>query len=248
MDLVLPDEPFNAGLYRTLGRKTIDQLHRENRRPIWVVGGTGLYIKTLTHGLFQSPPVDPGLRQKIKQEAAEKGVAFIYDRLKQVDPETAARIHPNDLYRIVRALEVFESAGIPISLFRERHQFGDKPYSLLKIGLETDRGRLYRRIDERVDEMIEKGFLGEVEGLLAMGFGPQLKPMQSLGYKQLTQFLHKRMDWDETVRQIKRDTRRYAKRQWTWFKSDPGVFWRDVFSDREKIFNEVSSFLREEGQ
>jgi tRNA dimethylallyltransferase len=242
IDLVTPDEPFHAAFYRTLGRKTIDQLHQDEK-PIWVVGGTGLYIKTLTQGLFSSPKIDPRLRETLKQEAREKGTSFLYERLKGVDVKTASRLHPHDLFRIVRALEIFDSTGVPISFFREQHHFGERPYITLKIGLETKREKLYHRIEERVDQMLEKGFLQEVEGLIAMGYRPELKPMQSLGYKQMVQFLSKEMEWEETVRQIKRDTRRYAKRQLTWFKADREVQWRDESADREKIFLEIKSFF-----
>jgi tRNA dimethylallyltransferase len=242
IDLVTPDQPFHAALYRTLGRKKIDQLYRD-KKPIWVVGGTGLYIKTLTQGLFASPKIDPRLKENLKQEAKEKGTSALYERLKRVDPETALHLHPHDLFRIIRALEVFESTRVPISFYREQHGFGEKPYVTLKIGLEMNRERLFHRIDERVDQMLERGFLREVEGLIAMGYGGELKPMQSLGYKQLVQFLLKEMEWEEAVRQIKRDTRHYAKRQLTWFKADPEVQWWDESTDRQKIFLEIESFL-----
>lgn len=243
IDLVSPDQPFHAGLYRSLGRKTVDQLHGDGE-PICVVGGTGLYIKTLTQGLFPSPPVDPKVRERLKREGEEKGGEVLYQRLKEVDPETASKLHPHDLFRIVRALEVFESAGVPISFLRGEHRFRDSPYRLLKIGLKMDREKLYRRIEERVDRMIERGFLEEVRGLLEMGYGPQLKPMQGLGYKQLIRFIRKEIGWDEAIRQIKRDTRHYAKRQWTWFQADPEVCWRDQSLDRERTFDEVTSFLQ----
>ena len=243
IDLVSPDQPFHAGLYRILGRKTVHQLHGEGK-PTFVVGGTGLYIKTLTQGLFPSPPIDPNVRERLKREGEEKGGDFLHQRLKEVDPETASRLHPNDLFRIVRALEVFESAGVPFSLLRGEHRFGDSPYRLLKIGLKMDREKLYRRIEERVDRMIERGFLEEVRGLLEMGYGPQLKPMQGLGYKQLIRFIRKEIEWGEAIRQIKRDTRHYAKRQWTWFQADLEVCWRDEPLDRDRTFDEVTSFLR----
>jgi tRNA dimethylallyltransferase len=241
IDLVTPDQPFHAALYRTLGRKTIDQLY-ENKTPIWVVGGTGLYIKTLTQGLFSSPKIDPHVRESLKQEAKEKGTDALYERLKKVDPKTAFHLHPNDLFRIIRALEVFDSTGVPISFYREQHRFGEKPYLTLKVGLEINRDRLYHRIEKRVDQMLEKGFLQEVERLMEMGYGPALKPMQSLGYKQMVQFLLKEIGWDEAVRQMKRDTRHYAKRQLTWFKADSEIHWWDESIDREEIFLEIKSF------
>jgi tRNA dimethylallyltransferase len=246
IDLVTPDQPFHAGLYRILARKTVDQLHK-NGKPIWVVGGTGLYIKALVQGLFTHPKIDPNVRIKLKQEAEEKGKAFLYERLKRVDPETASQLHPHDLFRTIRALEVCDSTGIPISFFREQHRFGERPYLTLKIGLEINREDLYRRIEERVDQMIERGFLQEVRGLMEMGYGPELKPMRSLGYKEMIQFLSREIGWTEAVGQIKRDTRNYAKRQWTWFRADPEICWRDESIDRQKIFLEIASFLRRGG-
>jgi tRNA dimethylallyltransferase len=246
IDLVPPDQPFHAALYRTLGRKTIDQLFQE-RKPIWVVGGTGLYIKTLTQGLFNSPKIDPQAREGLKQEAKEKGSGALYERLKKIDSQTASHLHPNDLFRMIRALEVFDSTGVPISFYREQHRFGERPYLTLKIGLEMNRDMLFRRIDERVDQMLEKGLLQEVEKLMEMGYGPELKPMQSLGYKQMVQFLLKEIGWDEAVRQMKRDTRHYAKRQWAWFKADPEVCWWDESTDRQRIFSNIKSFWGEGG-
>ena len=246
IDLVTPDQPFHAALYRTLGRKTIDQLF-QNKKPIWVVGGTGLYIKTLTEGLFTSPRIDPHVRENLRGEAKEKGGDALYERLKKVDSQTAFRLHSNDLFRIIRALEVFDSTGVPISFYREQHRFGERPYVTFKIGLEMNRDMLYGRIEERVDQMLEKGLLGEVERLMEMGYGRELKPMQSLGYKQMVQFLLKEIGWDEAVRQMKRDTRHYAKRQWTWFKADPEVNWWDESRDRRKMFLEIRSFWERGG-
>ena len=148
---------------------------------------------------------------------------------------------------MIRALEVFDSTGVPISFYREQHCFGERPYLTLKVGLEMNRDRLFRRIDERVDQMLEKGFLQEVERLMGMGYGPELKPMQSLGYKQMVQFLLKEIGWDEAVRRMKRDTRHYAKRQWTWFKADPEVRWWDESTDRQRIFSNIKSFWGEGG-
>jgi len=247
IDLVAPDQPFHAGLYQTLGRKTIDQLYK-NGKPIWVVGGTGLYIKVLTQGLFASPQIDSTVRKRLKQEAQEKGVDFLYQRLKSVDPETASYLHPHDLFRTIRALEIIDSTGTPISFYRAQHRFGERPYRTLKIGLKMNRGMLYRRIEERVDQMIEKGFLQEVKRLIEMGYSPELKPLQSLGYKQMVQYLLKQIEWTEAIRQIKRDTRHYAKRQWTWFRADPEIEWWDAFIDRKKILMQVKSFLKEEGK
>ena len=242
IDVVTPDQPFHAARYQVLGRKAIDEICAR-KKPVWVVGGTGLYIKALTQGLFRSPRVDREVRERLKGEAQVKGNMFLFERLKEVDPETASRLHPQDIFRTIRALEVFDSTGLPISTFQKQHRFEDKPYRTLKIGLETDREALYRQIDERVDRMVKEGFLDEVKGLLAGGYGSELKPMQSLGYKQMVQVALHQLEWDEAVRQIKRDTRHYAKRQWTWFKADPEVRWRNPEADREKIISEVTAFL-----
>jgi tRNA dimethylallyltransferase len=244
IDLVTPDQPFHAALYRKLGRKTIDQLHQEEK-PIWVVGGTGLYIKSLTQGLFATPKIDPHVREILKKEAKEKGTGILYERLKKVDAKTAFHLHPHDLFRITRALEVFDSTGVPISFYREQHRFGERPYVTLKIGLEMNREMLYRRIEKRVDQMLEKGFLQEVERLIEMGYGPELKPMQSLGYKQMVQFLLEEIEWDEAIRQMRKNTRHYAKRQLTWFKADSEVHWWDESVDQRKIFLEIKTFLRD---
>lgn len=246
IDLVTPDQPFHAALYRTLGRKMIGQLF-ESKKPIWVVGGTGLYIKTLTQGIFFSPKIDSHIREHLRAEAKEKGGEALFERLKRVDSLTALRLHPNDLFRIIRALEVFDSTGVPISFFREQHRFGERPYVTLKIGLEMQRETLYRRIEERVDRMLEMELLEEVEKLLGMGYGRELKPMQSLGYKQMVQFLLKEIVWDEAIGKMKTETRHYAKRQWTWFKADPEVQWFDTSKDRREIFLQIRSFLERGG-
>jgi tRNA dimethylallyltransferase len=243
IDLVTPDQPFHAALFRTLGRKTIDQLYLEKKN-IWVVGGTGLYIKTLTQGLFVSPTIDPHVREILKREAKEKGTEDLYERLKKVDAQTAFHLHPNDLFRIIRALEVFDSTGFPISFYQEQHRFGEKPYVTLKIGLEMDREMLYRRIEKRIDQMVERGLLQEVEGLMGMGYGPELKPMQSLGYKHMVQFLLKEIEWGEAIRKMKTDTRHYAKRQLTWFKADPEIHWGNDSRDRQEIFLQIKSFMK----
>ena len=245
IDMVTPDQPFHAGLYRVQARRIIDQLC-DKGEPIWVVGGTGLYIKALIQGLFSHPKIDPGVRKRLKQESEEKGGAFLYQRLEVVDPATASRIHPHDLFRTLRALEVFDSTGVPISFLRDQHRFGENPYDTLKIGLETSREVLYRRVEQRVDQMIEKGFLQEVKKLTEMGYGQELKPMQSLGYKQMVQFLSGEMTWVEAVTQIKSNTKHYAKRQWTWFRADPDIRWRDGTRDRQKMLVEITSFLRGE--
>jgi tRNA dimethylallyltransferase len=224
MDIIPPDSPFDAANYAKLAREAILKIRQQGRVP-FVVGGTGFYIKALLHGLFQAKPADPAVRQRLKTEAASQGDKHVYERLESCDPEAAARIHPNDTYRVIRALEIYEISGKPISEFQNAHGFADSPYEVLKIGLFIPREQLYERIDRRVDKMIDDGLLDEVKKLLDMGFSEDLRPMQSLGYRHMIDYLNGRMTWDETIRILKRDTRRYAKRQLTWFQNEPDVIW-----------------------
>ncbi|MFZ7127246.1 MAG: tRNA (adenosine(37)-N6)-dimethylallyltransferase MiaA [Desulfobacterales bacterium] len=224
IDVVDPDQSFSAADYARMADAAIANLHRRNLLPV-VVGGTGLYIKALVYGLFEAPAAPPDIRRRLKAEAAERGVHRLFDRLKRLDPEAAAATHPNDSVRTLRALEVLEATGRPISEFRRSHGFASPRYSAFRIGLTLDRERLYDRIDRRVDLMIGEGLLEEVRELLDQGFSPSLKPMQSIGYRHMIDFIQERTGWEETVRLLKRDTRRYAKRQYTWFNADPEIRW-----------------------
>ncbi len=225
IDIVDPDEDYDAVRFSNQARDRVAGIVNRSLIP-FIVGGTGLYIKALLHGLFQSKPVDPQIRNGLKQEAAENGIGFLFERLKKVDPAAADRIHPNDLYRILRALETIESSGKTISEYHQSHGFADDPFTVLKIGLEMDRQDLYARIDKRVDLMIEAGFVAEVTKLLEMGYAAELKSMQSIGYRHVAAFLEKKIPWDECVRTLKRDTRRFAKRQFTWFGADQAISWQ----------------------
>jgi tRNA dimethylallyltransferase len=167
----------------------------------------------------------------LRREAEEKGGVELYQRLQRIDPITAQRVHPHDLFRIIRALEVWECKGQPISALQSDHDFKDRPFLPLKIGLQRPRHELYERIDSRVDEMMTRGLLEEVRGLLSRGYGPNLKSMQALGYRHIVRHLIDGVDIAESVRTMKRDTRRYAKRQMTWFRRDQEINW---FHPREQ--------------
>jgi tRNA dimethylallyltransferase len=224
IDIIDPDEDFDAVQFSDRARPLIAEIEKRNRIPI-VVGGTGLYIKSLLYGIFKSESIDPKIRSRLRKDAEQKGSRFMYDRLKQIDPAAAKRLHPNDLYRVIRALETVESTGRPISEHHQSHGFTDSPFYRLKIGLKMDRQKLYRRIDRRADAMIEAGFAGEVKKLLGMGYSAVLKSMQSIGYRHMADFIESRLPWDECLRTLKRDTRRFAKRQFTWFGADREVIW-----------------------
>jgi tRNA dimethylallyltransferase len=241
IDILYSDEEFSAALYREEAQQAIADVQARGKRAI-VVGGTGLYIKALFSGLIRGGEVDPVIRERLQSEAQAGGREQLYGRLKEVDPATAEQLHPHDTYRIIRALEVYERTGRPISALRKKHLFQEGPYQTLKIGLQMGREELYQRIDRRVDEMMDQGLKEEVAHLLHLGYSPFLKPMQSLGYKQIINHLQGEYDLAEAVRLIKRDTRRYARRQMTWFKGDPQIQWIAFPQERALALQMVEGF------
>ena len=241
VDFVEPDEPFDAAQYAARAREKIIELDQQRITP-FVVGGTGLYIKALLYGLFDEKVSDPEIRDRLKAEAGTHGIQFLHERLGRQDPETANRLHPNDTYRILRALEVVAATGQAISKHHKKHGFFDQPFASLKIGLEMDRTLLYERINRRVDAMISAGFLDEVKSLMARGYSADLKPMQSIGYRHMLDYIEGRLNWAECVRTMKRDHRRYAKRQLTWFGADPEIIWQEP-GQGEEIRLLVAEFM-----
>ncbi len=224
IDLVDPDESFNAGQYRRLALLEIERLYGERRLPL-IVGGTGLYVRTLIHGLCDAPRADQAFRASLLQKAQGQGRSFLHAELAQVDPELAARLHPHDEVKIVRALEVFHLSGRRLSDVQQQHRFAEQPFSVLMIGLNRDRLQLYKRIDERVETMFAGGVVEETEQLLARGYGRGLGAMKGLGYQQVAGYLAGDYDRAEALRLLKRDTRHFAKRQLTWFRKEPGLRW-----------------------
>lgn len=241
IDIIDPDEPFDAARYATLAREAIAGIVVRQRLPL-IVGGTGFYIRALLGGLFDAGTSNPEIRSLLLKQAEVDGTEKLHERLRACDPKTAAGLHPNDTFRIVRALEVFEITGRPLSVHHKRHGFGDRPYNALVIGLDMDRRQLYERIDQRVDAMMAAGFLGEVVGLLSRGYGGDLKSMQSIGYRHMLDFIGGRCDRQTALSVMKRDTRRYAKRQLTWFRADRQVVWIGVES-LAAIRQRVDGFL-----
>ncbi|MFO7884306.1 MAG: tRNA (adenosine(37)-N6)-dimethylallyltransferase MiaA [Desulfobacteraceae bacterium] len=241
VDVADPDEPFDAALFADLADKAVEKITCKKKLPI-VAGGTGFYIKAMLYGLFRGSPADQTLIQQLEQEAEKKGGDTLYKRLEQIDPASAASIHPHDTFRIVRALEVFMSTGRTMSSFQKAHEFAVKKYDALKIGLRMDRQELYRRIEQRVDLMMDQGLIDEVENLRQMGYSCDLKSMQSIGYRHICDFLNKKVSFEETLRLLKRDTRRYAKRQLTWFGREKDIVWIDPRdTDRAEVL--VKDFL-----
>jgi tRNA dimethylallyltransferase len=221
IDVVDPDEPFSAARYRLEAALAIDDITRSGKTVI-VCGGTGLYIRVLTRGIFEGPGVDPSYREELEREILEKGTAPLHERLREVDPISAERIHPNNRVRIIRALEVYKSSGRPFSSFHAEHAFAENPYDALKLYLDRPRAELYERIKARTEQMIARGLLKETEGLLKRGYSEDLKPMRSLGYKEMVGVLNGVWSMEEATELVEKNTRNYAKRQITWFKGEPG--------------------------
>ena len=227
IDLVEPDAPFNTGEYRRHALLEIERLHREGRVPL-VVGGTGLYVRTLIRGLWPGPPADWNVRTQLEEEARQQGPGHLHRRLATVDPDSASRLHPHDTVKIVRALEVHRLSGRSLSDAHRRHAFDERPFTTLMLGLIRERHALYRRIEDRVELELAKGLVRETRELLAKGFGRHLGSMKGLGYRQMTGYLAGEYSYEEAVRRLKRDTRRFAKRQLTWFRREPGITWVSI--------------------
>jgi tRNA dimethylallyltransferase len=227
IDLVNPDESFNAGLYRRQALDDIERLYRDSRLPL-VVGGTGLYVRTLLKGLCDAPPTDPIVRGALQQEVKDFGHDRLYARLVAVDPVVAARLHPRDESKVIRALEVHQVSGRRMSAYQQEHGFAERPFSALIIGLNRDRDALYRRIEERIDWQLAHGLIEETKQLLARGYRRDSAAMKGLGYRQVAEHLAGEYDATEMVRRFKRDTRHYSKRQMTWFRKEPGIQWLTI--------------------
>jgi tRNA dimethylallyltransferase len=227
IDIAAPDQPYSVGDYLRDARSSIDGIMASGGVPL-VVGGTGLYIRALTRGLFHGPPADLGLRERLLQREAEGQPGTLYSDLVKADPEAAIKIHPNDLRRTVRALEVYYLKDRKLSEFHREHAFQEKPFRFRMVFLARSRSELYPRIEQRVDRMLIDGLEAEVRTLMDRGYGPSLASMQGLGYKQFIDHFLGRTTRGEAVALLKRDTKRYAKRQFTWFRREPAAVWVDI--------------------
>ncbi len=241
LDVVAPDDIMTAARFAGLADQALAGIGARGR-PAVVVGGTGLYVRALLHGLFEGPAADPALRARLEAE----GAGALHERLLVVDPEAAARIDRNDLRRLVRALEVHELTGIPMSAHQRAHDVRSTPhrYPARIIGLDPPRDELRRRIDERVDAMIAGGLVAEVRELLAR-FPSRPRALEAIGYREIVAFLDGKGTLEDAVRDIKAATRRYARRQLGWFRGDAGVAWYKA--DRDVDTSELAAWLRAEG-
>jgi tRNA dimethylallyltransferase len=239
MDLLEPDEIFTAGDYRRRALEVLSGLRSRGRLPV-LSAGTGLYLRALVEGLADAPARSEGLRERLRGRARARGTEYLHRLLARLDAPTAARIAPPDTAKVIRAIEVCLSAGRPMSEVLRQPRMHLQGFQTVKIGLMPARNTLYERIERRTLAMLEAGWVEEVRSLLARGFGPGMKPFQFIGYSELRAHLAGVVDLETAVRAIQQATRRYAKRQITWFRREGSVEWFEGFGDdaaiREKVF------------
>ena len=238
IDVAFPDRQYTAKEYEVEARKVIGEILGRKRVPI-VVGGTGLYVRALLKGIFEGPSADKALRASLEDAARRDGPEVLWRKLAEVDPEKARQIGPANVQRIIRALEVFDLTGSPMSSLEKKSE----PFGLpsIKIGLMRKRPDLYQRIEQRVDRMVELGLLDEVRGLVGRGYGQSAVVRNSLGYREVMLYLEGAIPLHEAVRLMKRSTRNFAKRQMTWFAREPDVAWIDPTGreDHETVAGEI---------
>ena len=242
IDCVDITQPFSVADYQSFADAAITDIQNRGKQ-VLLVGGAGLYFRAIVDGLFEGPAADPSLRKQFEQEVSEQGVDVLHNRLRACDPESAERIHPNNIIRVIRALEVYELTGIPMSEHQHQWQPENQRYPFIAFGLKMSRELLYRRIEQRVDIMLANGLIAEVESLLVAGYSRDIFALQSFGYKELIAYLDGRCTYVEAVEQLKQNTRRFAKRQMTWFRKDTRIEW----INREEISDVIGYILRKIG-
>ena len=225
IDILNPDKDYNAGQFAKDARTIIDDIIARKKIPI-VVGGSGLYIEALIDGFFEGPGADFEFRARYNERYEKEGGEILLEELRRVDPNAASKMHPSNNRRIIRALEVYHITGMPISKLQKETE--PLPFSSYFVALDWDRDALYKRIENRVDIMMENGLIAEVKNLQQLGYSKDLNSLQTVGYKEVFQHLDGGISYDEMVELIKRNTRRYAKRQLTWFRPDTRIHWLKV--------------------
>jgi len=225
IDILNPDQIFSAADFKNLAGRAIQDIQSRKKLPL-IVGGTGLYLKALEGGLFEGPSRDPRIREELEKKIEKNGAASLHEELRQVDPEAAQGISPQNRQRLIRALEVYYLTGEPISSLWKRHRFQDRPYSLtlIKVGLSLPRDEMYLRVEKRVDHMFDLGLAKEAMGLLEK-WGPEIPAFKLIGYRELLRYFQHQLSLEEAVILIKKNTRHYVKRQLTWFKKDKEIHW-----------------------
>jgi tRNA dimethylallyltransferase len=223
LDIRDPDDEYNAGLFGGEGRRVIREILGRGRLPV-VVGGSGLYVRSLIDGLFDGPGADAALRERLEQRRKEEGIASLLRELQRVDPETARGVDISHPRRLLRALEVYHQTGVPISRL-QREKKPEIPFTAVQVGIRLEREEMYARVNLRCDVMLESGLVGEVDQLLAKGYSPSLNSLNTVGYAEVIRYRQGKISEGEMVELFKRNTRRYAKRQMTWFGADMRIRW-----------------------
>ncbi|MDO8433095.1 MAG: tRNA (adenosine(37)-N6)-dimethylallyltransferase MiaA [Candidatus Binatus sp.] len=241
------DDPLDVADFAAMAHAAIADVARRGARPI-VVGGSGLYLRVLRNGIFKGPAASMDIRRKYAKIADELGVAYLHDHLREIDPEAAARIGVNDLFRITRALEVFELTGETITAHHGRHRFADTEYDALTVGVEVERKRLYESIDARFDAMIAAGLIEEVRRLMEAGQASERSRLSTIGYRQMAAYLRGEIALAEAIALAKRDSRRLAKRQLTWFRAQPEIVWLDARRGSQDALALFENFFGERGE
>lgn len=231
VDCLNPDEDYNASKFEIDSIKIIEELLEAGKTPI-VTGGSGLYIRALVNGIFNSADSDEELRKEFHDKRKTHGDEYLYEELKKVDPLSASKMLPQNWKRVIRALEVYRLTGEPIWKHQENYK-RDINFSFVQFGLNWKRDLLYNRIEERVDKMIELGLVEETKNVLEMGFSKECNSLNTVGYKEIIAFLGNEISLDRAVELIKRNTRHFAKRQMTWFRKDKNIIWFDINSEEE---------------
>lgn len=219
IDIVRPDENYSAGRFAQEAERSIEKILSIGKTPI-IVGGSGLYLKALTQGLFVAPIIPLEMRNKIQEQIQSEGSQKMHRRLEEVDPESAKKINTQDAKKISRAIEVWETTGVPISKLQKKEALSPR-FQFFTVYLDVQRPDLYARINDRVIQMVRGGLFEETEKLLSLGFNPDLNSMRAVGYKESILFLQGKKSKEETIEEIQKNTRHYAKRQVTWFKKTP---------------------------
>ncbi len=242
IDVRRPDQPLDVAEFVALGRAAIIDIAHRGRRAL-VVGGSGFYLRALRGGIFSGPSASMEIRREFEQIAAERGIPFLHDELMKIDPPAASRIQRNDLYRIVRALEVYRITGVPISVHQERHRFAEREFDTLTIAVEIPRKQLYEGIDARFDAMIAEGLVDEVRRLMVFGYSPERPPLRTIGYREVAAFVRGEITLAEAIDLAKRKTRQFAKRQLTWFTNEEDVSWVDAHRGAEQALMLFTRFF-----
>ena len=227
LDILDPTERYSAGEFARRAREAIDAVRERGRRPL-VVGGSGLYLRALLEGISPVPEGDPEVRSTLRGRLDQEGLGSLRRELEEVDPATAGRLDPGDTQRTLRALEVAQVSGVPLSEWLARRPYGRDRLDAVRVGLTLPRALLYDAIEQRVAQMVRRGWVDEVARLLDRGLSPSAPGFQAIGYRQLARHLREGTPLDEEVAEIVRATRRYAKRQSTWFRKEPGIRWYDA--------------------